>query len=301
MDKIKKYARSSKSDSTSPKGSSSNPYSQEEYYGILDSEKPWNGGYVEGLGYVASDIYIDGSYGSFSWDSSWDEISDPWFLSDSCSSSLSDSNGGGTSSGSSGSSGNSSSSHGTASGSNSGGNVSNVGTSSSNNLDKAFPEPVRHLATGSCVRVISVRLAKTGVSTLSKFTAVAYDKNGNMISTTMINGFFLEREINYTEATMSGHKKAILAGDYSIVPGIKGIQKYDWYLKGVPGREGIAIHKGNYYMDSTGCLLPGSSFSYDKNKKAYSVGQSGDTLIKLSSLFEKYGHQNIVISISEDF
>ena len=29
MDKIKKYARSSKSDSTSPKGSSSNPYTQE--------------------------------------------------------------------------------------------------------------------------------------------------------------------------------------------------------------------------------------------------------------------------------
>ena len=74
MDKIKNYARSSQSGSASPKGSVSNPYTQEEYYDVLDSGEPWDGGYVEGLGYVAPDVYIDGSLGSDPWDS----FSNPW-------------------------------------------------------------------------------------------------------------------------------------------------------------------------------------------------------------------------------
>ena len=172
--------------------------------------------------------------------------------------------------------------------------------SPSNNLDKAFPEPSAHQEAGNCVRIISTRLAKTCVSTLSKFTAVAYDANGNIISSTMMNGYFLERGINYEEATVSGHNAAILEGDYAIVPGESG-QKYSWYLYNVPGRAGIAIHAGNTYQDSTGCLLIGNSYAYDKNNKEYTIANSRNTLSKLSDLLKKYGHGNIRIKISEDF
>ena len=298
MDRIKNYARSSQSGSTSPKGSVSNPYTQEEYDEIIESGSPWTGGYVEGKGYVAPDTYITGSYGWFSWDEFWSENSYPWSIPD-CSGSSS-SSGGGSSNGSS-NNGGSDITHGSIGGSHSGGGSSGVQTPSSSNIDKAFPEPSRHQSTGSCVRVVSVRLATTSVSTLSKFTAVAYDKNGDMIPSTQLNGFFLERDINYAEATMSGHNKAILAGDYAIVPRFAENQKFDWYLTAVPGRAGIAIHVGNTYGDSTGCLLPGGAFLYDKNKNEYSVKYSKVCFDKLSNLFKEYGHQNIRIIISEDF
>ena len=298
MDRIKNYARSSQSGSTSPKGNVSNPYTQEEYDEIIESGSPWTGGYVEGKGYVAPDTYITGSYGWFSWDEFWSENSYPWSIPD-CSGSSS-SSGGGSSNGSS-NNGGSDITHGPIGGSHSGGGSSGVQTPSSSNIDKAFPEPSRHQSTGSCVRVVSVRLATTSVSTLSKFTAVAYDRNGNMIPSTKINGFFLERDINYAEATMSGHNKAILVGDYAIVPRFAENQEFDWYLTAVPGRAGIAIHAGNNYWNSKGCLLPGVSFSFDESKKEYHVWQSGDMLRKLSDLFNEYGHQNIRIIISEDF
>ena len=81
MDKIKVYSRSSTSGRSSSKGSSGNPYTQEEYYDIIDSGKDWPGGYVSGLGYVAADTVITGSYMSDdSWLDSWEDssYSDPW-------------------------------------------------------------------------------------------------------------------------------------------------------------------------------------------------------------------------------
>lgn len=298
MDKIKSYSRSSQSGSTSPKGSSSNPYTQEEYYDIIDNGKHWPGGFVEGLGYISEEVCIYGSYNffsSFSWDSFEDSMSFPWSLPGSSSSSASGSGGSGGSTGGSSGSGNSNSGHGTT-----GGGVSSSGSSSTNNLDKAFPELPKHQEVGNCVRVVSVRLARTSVSTLSKFTAVAYDRDGNVIPSTELNGFFLERGINYEEATVAGHKAAILQGEYSVVPGGEG-KDFDWYLASVPGRSGIAIHKGNFYYESKGCLIVGSSYSYNKDSKAYEVRGSAKTFDKLSSLFKEYGHQNIRIVISEDF
>lgn len=74
MDKIKVYSSSS---SSYPKGSSSNPYTQEEYDDIINSGKDWPGGFVEGLGYVAGDTIITSSYFS---EDSWEDssYSDPW-------------------------------------------------------------------------------------------------------------------------------------------------------------------------------------------------------------------------------
>ncbi|BAR49077.1 hypothetical protein TFKS16_1509 [Tannerella forsythia KS16] len=41
-------------------GTSANPYTQYEYNTMLNSNS-WNGGYVEGIGYVANDVYIHGN------------------------------------------------------------------------------------------------------------------------------------------------------------------------------------------------------------------------------------------------
>ncbi len=275
MDKIKVYRVASTSGKSSPKGSLDNPYTVEEYEEYLDSGKDWPGGYVKDMGYIAADTIIVGSYPSDdSWWDSWEDSSwsDPW-----------------------GSSGSSSGSGGGTTGGQSGG-----WASPSSNIDKAFPELPTRQTDGNCVRILSTRLAKTGVSTLSKFTAVAYDANGNMIASTKLAGYFLERAIDYDKATVSGQNAAILQGDYAIIPG-ESWQKYAWYLCDVPGRAGIAIHAGNTYQDSTGCLLVGNTYAYDKNSNEYTIGNSRLTLSKLSDLLKEYGYGNIRIQISEDF
>lgn len=41
-------------------GTSANPYTQAEFDNMLSNDN-WNGGYVEGMGYVATNTYIYGS------------------------------------------------------------------------------------------------------------------------------------------------------------------------------------------------------------------------------------------------
>jgi len=49
----------------------------------------------------------------------------------------------------------------------------------------------------------------------------------------------------------------------------------------VPGRSNIQIHKGNYFTEILGCLLPGAGFT-DINKDGYlDVYSSGRTMDKL--------------------
>ena len=300
MDKIKVYRVASTSGKSSPKGSLDNPYTVEEYEEYLDSGKDWPGGYVKDMGYIAADTIIVGSYPSDdSWWDSWEDSSwsDPW------SSSGSSEDSSGSSSGSGGGSQGGSVGGGSTAGSVGGGTTggqSGGWASPSSNIDKAFPELPTRQTDGNCVRILSTRLAKTGVSTLSKFNAVAYDANGNMIASTKLAGYFLERAIDYDKATVSGQNAAILQGDYAIIPG-ESWQKYAWYLCDVPGRAGIAIHAGNTYQDSTGCLLVGNTYAYDKNSNEYTIGNSRLTLSKLSDLLKEYGYGNIRIQISEDF
>lgn len=96
MDKIKVYSSSS---SSFPKGSFENPYTRKEYDDIINSDKDWPGGYVSGLGYVAGDTIITGSWLSDdSWLDSWEDssYSDPWADSGSGSNSGSTGTSGGT-------------------------------------------------------------------------------------------------------------------------------------------------------------------------------------------------------------
>lgn len=148
------------------------------------------------------------------------------------------------------------------------------------------------------VQINSERLKKTSLCTLSQFTATVYGHDGNLLDSESMSGFFLEPVVDEEKAEIKGSKTAIKPGTYKIVSKVPG-QKYDWYLQGVPGREGIAIHKGNYYSNTDGCLLIGNSFSKVINEDAYKVINSELHLSKLSQLLNKYGRKNACISISE--
>lgn len=75
---IKHYTIGTQSEEA-PKGSSSNPYTQEEFFNLLEEGK-WNGGYVEGLGYCEKEFVVNGhsSYFHFSFDDSWWNSEFPW-------------------------------------------------------------------------------------------------------------------------------------------------------------------------------------------------------------------------------
>lgn len=133
-------------------------------------------------------------------------------------------------------------------------------------------------------------------STLSEFIATAYDRNGKSIKS--MNGYFLEPTVDYDSATIEGSKKAILGGKYQIVPKQHPQQRFQWYLKGVDGRKGIAIHKGTIGTDSKGCLIPGTSYSYDSDNNEYKVWESGAKLEELTEFFKKYGGSGIEIDIT---
>ena len=106
MKTIRMYSASSQGNNGSAaKGSSSNPYTQEEFNSMLDAGT-WNGGYVEGMGYVSKEVEVNGSSSrssdsdSDSWSDPWGSISDPWGNSGDDSSSLpSEGSGGGNNNG----------------------------------------------------------------------------------------------------------------------------------------------------------------------------------------------------------
>lgn len=156
--------------------------------------------------------------------------------------------------------------------------------------DSATAVPEAH------IKISTSRRYYGNKSTLSEFIATAYDKNGKSIKS--INGYFLEPKVDYDSATIEGSKKAILGGKYQIVPKQYESQRYQWYLKGVDGRTGIAIHKGNNGTDSKGCLIPGTSYSYDSDNNEYKVWESGAKLEELTNFFKKYGNSGIEINIT---
>lgn len=84
MKTIKIYSASTQSsDGSATKGSASKPYTQEEFDSMVEAGT-WNGGYVEGMGYVLPTVDVWASSDSFSdsdsdsWSDPWGATSDPW-------------------------------------------------------------------------------------------------------------------------------------------------------------------------------------------------------------------------------
>ena len=256
----------STNENNSTKGSVTNPYTEEEMNSMMD-EGTWTGGYVEGMGYVGDDVTVWGTSGS---DTSDSESSDSWDTSEDNEPETPSPSGGGGGGG---------------------------GTEGNNG--KTFPTPPNKQDSGPCVRVFTERVFKSELSTLSRFTAVAYNAVGDLLPSTILEGYFLERVVNYDSACVEGSNTAILKGEYDVIPK-ESWQSYQWYLENVPGRSGIAIHSGNTYEDTEGCLLTGSNY-IKNNDGTYRVTDSKKCLEKLFNLFTTYGSNNIKISITENF
>lgn len=84
MKEIEVYGVSVASDDTEPKGSASNPYTYQEFDSMMNNGT-WEGGYVEGYGYMDKGVTITGSSedsdDSYSWEYPWSSLpSDPWNL-----------------------------------------------------------------------------------------------------------------------------------------------------------------------------------------------------------------------------
>lgn len=139
------------------------------------------------------------------------------------------------------------------------------------------------------------RLWYSDNSTVSEFLATAYDEQGNKVDS--MRGFFLEPQTDYEEATVAGKDKAILYGNYNIIPKQYNWQHYKWYVDKVPGRTGIAIHGGVSGDNTEGCLIPGEDFYFDKKANEYKIKGSKNKKEELFKFFNNYGQNGIKITV----
>lgn len=57
------------------------------------------------------------------------------------------------------------------------------------------------------------------------------------------------------------NKSCVPVGEYDVIKAASPKYGEVFYLKNVPGREGILIHPGNSLKDTRGCVLPGLDVS----------------------------------------
>lgn len=152
-------------------------------------------------------------------------------------------------------------------------------------------------------------------STISEFTAIAYDDIGNKVDS--IKGYFLEPETDYNKSKVKNSDTAITQGNYNIISKTKLEERinterrkrgktdiqltYKWYVDSVPGRSGIAIHTGNHGKDTKGCFLPGENYSYDKTAETYNVWNSTKKTKELFDFFDNYGQNGIKINVNSEY
>lgn len=75
-----------------------------------------------------------------------------------------------------------------------------------------------------------------------------------------MSGSTIEPYFSVLFANVEGYGSAILPGSYNIIEAI-GNQRYSFYLDGVSGRTGIALHGGFSPEDSLGCIIIGNGSS----------------------------------------
>jgi len=144
---------------------------------------------------------------------------------------------------------------------------------------------------GSSVVINAIRYGFGQNTTVSQFTACAFDSNGNITNT--VTGYFLEPAY---DGGSNGYDTAIPYGQYSVVPStFKGKPGF-YEVANVPGRTYIKIHTGNYDDDTTGCFLPGTTAGSYPNGD-YFVNSSDDKRIELTNFLNTNGCDGITLNI----
>lgn len=137
------------------------------------------------------------------------------------------------------------------------------------------------------------KLTRKNLDELAKVMPVI---SGNVISS--LSGMFLEPTADYDRCTVSGSDTAIKYGTYNVVPSTyKGKPGY-YEVSGVEGRSAIKIHAGNNGDDTEGCLLLGTSGTYNSENGESMVFGSRDKLNELTNFLNEYGNNGITIQIS---
>ncbi|WP_286833792.1 MULTISPECIES: DUF5675 family protein [unclassified Proteiniphilum] len=149
---------------------------------------------------------------------------------------------------------------------------------------------------GGTVKITVNRSFYGDNSTMSYFLATAYDDDGNVVSS--MSGMFLEPTTDYDQCTTSGSDTAIKYGTYDVVPSTYHGQSGYYEVTGVDGRTGIKIHAGNTGNDTEGCLLPGTSGTYNSETGKSTVSESRKKLNELTDFLNQYGDSGITIQIS---
>ncbi len=145
---------------------------------------------------------------------------------------------------------------------------------------------------GDSVVIEATRYGFGQNTTISQFTASAFNNNGNIIHT--MSGYFLEPAYN---GGSNGSDTAIPYGAYNVISSTFNGQSGYYEVENVPNRTLIKIHSGNYGSQTSGCMLTGTSVGGSGGEGDFYVNSSRDKRIELTQFLEDYGSDGITLSI----
>ena len=141
--------------------------------------------------------------------------------------------------------------------------------------------------TYSGVTIYTERFQYTAESTISSYTATTTDN-----CVVMQTGYFMEPAWDLNQSMVEGSDRAIYPGEYNVSPYQSAKFKDNYILEDVPGRSYILIHRGHYPENTSGCLLPGDSYSENE------ILKSRENYESLNEFLKEYGGDGIRIIIN---